>query len=467
MKKNICSALRASIVLLILTLLPACVPPTPQSEPTPQGLLSFDDLTAKLDSLQGPSARSLTVPGASILTTVSGSSISFQDLITYLNYLKQAFGSEVKKITSGLPYHVVPMPVLDYPSVDANGNRLSLSGLMWVPFTWGRHLAAPFISLQHGAQVFRSCAPSQFDPNPLLVFLNKDQSGALQNYIECIVGGLMASAGNIVLMPDYPGFGVSDAPHPFVHTSLGNSVRDFVVAARARLTGAVTSSGKLFLTGFSEGGYATMAGAKVVTQAGIQVTGAVPCDGSYDLSGVMLSIMLYGQLNGQPFPVEFPWYLLWLVYGYHSVYGNNPFDYNALLNPPYNTETPELFDGNHTDAQLSATVPPVPTPPGSYMLTPAGQQSAAQSGAVYNCLLQNDGYTNWPKGVPIVFVHCPQDEVEPLANAQVAAGVLNAPIVPVQPLSFVYQVFGSYHVAAYAPAMLAAFTAIETMNRGY
>lgn len=460
MKRQVYSAGRLSVALLLLVLLAACAPSTSQSQPTPQGLLSFDDLIAKLDSLQGPAARNLSPTGGSILTTASGSAISLQDLLTYLNYLKQSFGTYVKSITNGSPYHVAPIKVSDYPSEDANGNRLILSGLMWVPFTGGRHLAAPIISFQHGTQVYRPCAPSQFDADPLSVFSNKDQSGALQAYVECIVGGLMASAGYIVLMPDYPGFGVSFAPHPFVHTSLGNSVRDLIIAAHARLKGAVTPSNKLFLTGYSEGGYATMAGAKVVAAAGIPVTGVVPCDGPYDLSGVMLSQMLSPEL------VAFPWYLLYTVFGYHSVYGNNPFDYATLLNPPYSSETPVLFNGNQTDAEVSAAVPPSSAPALS-MLTSTGLQSA-QSGAVYGLLASNNGYASWPKGVPIVFVDCLLDDVIPYQNAVVAAAALGAPpIVYVQPVQFVYQVTGSTHVAAFGPAMLAALTAIETMNRGY
>ena len=466
MKKQVYSAGRVGVALLLLMLLAACVPPTPQSEPEPQGLLSFDDLTAKLDSLQGAAARCLTPTGASILTTLSGSPIRPQDLFTYLNYLKQNFGNYVKSITNGSPYHVVPIRVSSYPSADANNHPLSLSGLMWVPFTGGKHLAAPIISFQHGTQVLRSCAPSQFDADPLSVFLNKDQSGALQNYVECIVGGLMASAGYIVLMPDYPGFGESYAPHPFVHTSLGNSVRDLILAARERLRGVVTPSDKLFLTGYSEGGYATMAGAKVAAAAGIRVTGVVPCDGPYDISGVMLIGMLSGQ------PVMFPWYLLYTVFGYHSAYPGypghqSPFDYDALLNSPYSWETPVLFNGNHTDAELSAAVPPSVIP--ISMLTSGAVTSlSTQNGTAYDDLRLNNGYANWNVAAGLVFVDCQQDDVIPYQNTVVAATVLGgAQIVWVNPLPFVYQVLGSTHVAAFGPAMLAALTAIETMNRGH
>jgi pimeloyl-ACP methyl ester carboxylesterase len=462
MKRRTLSMCRVTVALLLVMVLAACVQPGSQAGSAPQGALSFNDLLAKLDALQGPAARSLTLSGASIFTTPSGSAISLRDLSSYLNAIKQDLGSYVQSLTGGSPYFVLPTKVSSYPSTDANGQPLALSGLVWVPFTWGRHLAAPIISLQHGTQVFRQCAPSQFDANPLSVFSNPDQSGALQNYVECLVGGLMASAGYIVLMPDYPGFGQSTAPHPFVHTSLGNSVRDLIVAARARLTGAVTPNGKLFLTGYSEGGYATMAGAKVVAAAGIPVTGVVPCDGPYDLSGVMLDQMVSGT------SVKAPFYVLYTAFGYHSVYPS-AVDYNALLNPPWNgmlSAQNGLFDGNHTDAQVNAAVPPSVIP--TSMLAPgATALLSPPSGAIYDLLASNNGYANWGVTAKLVFVHCPSDDIIPYQNSVVAAAALGAQIVPVQPVPFIAQVAGSTHVAAFPTAILAAFTAIQGMNQGF
>ncbi len=434
-------------------------PPAPPAPPP--GTLSFNDLLARLDSLRGPQARSLTIPGASVFTTLAGNAITLRDLSAFLSALSQGFATYVKNLAGGAPYPVVPVKIPRYPSPDASGRPLTLSGLMWVPFTAGGRLAAPIISYQHGTQVFRSCAPSQFDSNPFSVFSSQDQSGALQNYVECIVGGLMASAGYIVLMPDYPGFGSSSAPHPFVHTSLGNSIRDLIIAARAKLTAVVTPNGKLFLTGYSEGGYSTMAGAKVVAAGGIPITGVVPCDGPYDLAGVMLNQMTSGR------PVKAPFYVLYTAFGYHSVYPT-VVDYNALLNAPWNTMVSgsnDLFDGNHTDSEVNAAVPPSVIP--ASMLTPgAAALLAPPNGPVYNVLASNNGYAGWNVKAAVIFVHCPTDDVIPYQNAVVAAGALGAPIVPVRPVPFIAETSGSTHLAACPPAMLAAFTAIQAINKG-
>ena len=463
--KRMFSLGRAVVVVLALVALATCVPPGSQSGTAPEGSLTVDQLLAGLDTLQGSAAKSLTASGMSVFRTQAGTPLSLSGLASYLNGIKQDFGNYVKSL--GAPCIVVPVRLAGaahYPSVDANGHALALSGLMWVPFTWGRHLDAPVITFQHGTQVFRANAPSRFDANPLAVFSNQDQTGALQNYVECVVGALMASAGYIVLMPDYPGFGDSSDPHPYVHSSLGNSVRDMIVAAKSLLGGGtVTPNGKVYLTGYSEGGYATMAGAMALRNASPPVTWAsiaavVPCDGPYDLSGVMLTQMLSGA------QVKVPSYLLYTTFGYHSV-DPADFGFDQLLVPPWNGLAANLFDGTHTDAQVGAAVPASTIP--SSMLTAAAVASLSPGGAAYGVLQANDSYMGWNVTAPLVFVHCPIDDTVPYANAQVAAAALHAPIVNVQPVALIAAALGSTHAAAFPPAMLAAFTAIETVNRGY
>ena len=478
MKRRMFSLGRIALALLLLTALVTCVPPGQQAGTAPEGVLSADQLLANLDALQGPAARSLAA-GRSVFTTPAGASISLSDLATYLTTIQQGFSSAVR--AHGAPYLVLPVRISGYPSTDADGNPVLLSGLMWVPFTWGRSLKAPIISYQHGTQVYRPCAPSKFDPNPLDVFRSPDQTGALQSYVECIVGGLMASAGYIVLMPDYPGFGSSQVLHPYVHASLGNSVRDLIAAAKVRLaSGAVRPNGKIFLTGYSEGGYATMAGARALQAAGIQVTATVACDGPYDLSGVMREQMISG------LPVLVPSYVLYTASGYHSVYGDSRFiTFTDLLQEDYASlllGSDPLFDGNHTNADVGAAVPPTVIPSLKILTPGALADLQVPTGQPYQRLAENNGYVGWVPVSPLVLIHCPTDDVVPYQNAVVARNVLILaaqaalgsafnpamipPIVDVQPVPFIAQVLGSNHVAAYPMAMLAAFSAIDTVNRG-
>jgi len=431
--------------------------------------LSVADLLADLDTIQGPSARSISQPGASVFALPGGQSFSLVDLSSYLNAIKRDFAAYANSLTGGKPYLVLPVKL----SWVSDGKRES--GLMWVPFTWGRRLNAPVITYLHGTQVYRQCAPSRFKANPLAILSSQDPTGELQSYVECVVGALMASAGYIVVMPDYAGFGDSPGMHPYMHASLGVSARDAMAAAKAALNGAVRPNGKVFLTGYSEGGYATLAAARAFQQAGLPLSGIIPCDGAYDLSGTMLGQMLSGE------SVKEPSYLLYVSSGYKAAYGPL-LDYSSFLKPYYADMLTfaNPFDGNHPRAYIEALG--LPAAPTEMLLGLPGLPPAALApgGAVYSLLAANNGYPGWVPTAPLVFVHCPVDDIVPYQNAVVARSYLVAmaqaylgplynpemipEIVDVEPVAFIEGAMGETHIAAFPTAVLAAFTAIRTID---
>jgi pimeloyl-ACP methyl ester carboxylesterase len=454
MKKRFLFLIAASFALLLLA---GCVMPDVPQEQPPEGSLTFDEMIADLDALQGPQARSLTAPGGAGFSLYGSASLSLRDLSAFINAVKNDFAAYVKASAGGSTY-IVTSSKLSLPG--------SNSGLMWVPFTWGVRKSFPIISLQHGTQVYRDSVPSRFNANPLSVFTSPDQSGALQSYVECMIGGLMASAGYIVVMPDYPGLGDSPAVHPYVQMALGDAVKDAVVTARALLAGkTVRANEKVYLTGYSEGGYATMAGASALAAASIAVNATVPGDGPYDLSQVMRDQMI-SQL-----PAKVPWYLLYTASGYKTAYPGQ-IDLNTLLVPDcaalLSTDNP--FDGSNTTAQIAA-LPQITQVPRN-MLTAQGLLDLADGGSVNTLLLAN-GYMGWVPTVPLIMIHCPADDVVPYQNAanvrDYFVNILHIPaqyvqVVDVPPVPLLDSLLGSIHAAAFPTAMLAAFTAIQTVN---
>lgn len=203
-----------------------------------------------------------------------------------------------------------------------------LSGLVFMPTcSSGEKISAPIISLQHGTQVNRNNAPSKFDPNPGVFMkepLRPETDEALLNYLECGMGASLAGMGYIVVMPDYPGFGDNSDIHPYVHRSLGDCVRDAVKATVALASAdqwknRISWNGRLYLIGYSEGGYATMVGAKslaAMSGGAIRVTAAIPCDGAYDLSGTMVERILEGRAELNPH------YIPYTFIGYEAIYGS-------------------------------------------------------------------------------------------------------------------------------------------------
>ena len=160
MKIIVVSLGRMAVILLLLAGLSMCVMPDQSASSPPEEALSFDELLASLDELQGPATQSMSMPGQSVFALSGGASFSTVDLLSYLNAIKRDFANYVYACAGGKPYLVLPVK-LSLPG--------SNSGLMWVPFTWGRSLPAPIISFQHGTQIYGECAPSRFNPSPLRV----------------------------------------------------------------------------------------------------------------------------------------------------------------------------------------------------------------------------------------------------------------------------------------------------------
>jgi pimeloyl-ACP methyl ester carboxylesterase len=462
-----CGALAA---LLVLAILAGCSMPGQQTEAPPEDAISWDQLLANLDALQGPAAKDLGAGG-----------LSAADLSMYLTAIKKDLAAFVKNHMGGSP-HLVTARRLSW-----NGSSGPESGLMWVPVAWG--LKAPIILYQHGTQVYQECAPSRYNPNPLAVFWSPDLTGALQNYVECTVGALMASAGYIVVMPDYVGFGDSTEPdHPYVTLKLGESVKGALRRAK-ELFGwwsAVKPKGSVFITGYSEGGYAAMAGALALQVDGdaslwASVKAVLPCDGAYDLTGTMLPQMKSTDL------IPVPSYLLYTVSGYRAAYPNgldadNPINWQEMLPALISNDLPRsdpgylkyfgppwgfnLFDGTHTNAEVGV-VAPASTPPRSMLKEENIDALLGGAGKrVYDLLAANNGWVGWSSsGTPVYFIHCPDDDVVPYQNAlRAQANIPGSQIIPVPAVPMIKTLLGTQHVAAFPAAMFTAFVTIDALN---
>ena len=459
MKKSLLSLGAVTAALLSFSFLFGCSPPVlPMGDPG-ESAVSAEELLANLDALGAVKGKALF--SASSIPKTTGVPFTPDELAAYLDAISGTMKAYIESIVPG-GLHLV-MPVKLYSE--------GQSGLMWVPVSLDRSFCAPIISFQHGTQVFWECAPSRFNPNPLAVLGSHDVAGAFQNYVECVVGALMASAGYIVVMPDYPGFGANRDPHPYVHISLGESARKIFMRARnvlKRLPASARFNGRTYLMGYSEGGFATMAAARVFQKTNIPVTAAVPCAGSYDLSGTMLDEVLAGT------PALVPYYIPYTVFGYASVYGDeDPEDwgYDDLLNPPLPAYLDQLFSGDYSGGEIAAALAPFGSLPLA-MITPSlAAKLAAGEGTVYRKLYANTLFHSWTPEMPLQMIHCPVDDIVPVENAYAAYAawqglptVLPPILVPPLPLPPELSTLGNVHLFAFPTAMMAGFGFIHGME---
>jgi len=171
---------------------------------------------------------------------------------------------------------------IDYLTTDADGKEQRASGLMAVPVKRAG-LRSPVLSYQHGTTFRDAEAPSNavLPGEPPIV---------------------MAAAGFLVVAADYVGYGMSKGvPHPYLLSGpTAAAVLDLLVAAQNwRLRNGVASNGQLFLAGYSEGGYATMAAHRALqaasgeTLANLrgQLVSVVPGSGPYDLAATLDALL--------------------------------------------------------------------------------------------------------------------------------------------------------------------------------
>ncbi|MEO8280766.1 MAG: lipase family protein, partial [Ideonella sp.] len=172
------------------------------------------------------------------------------------------------------PVYSVATYRLVYRTIDGRGRELSASGLVSVPVKPAGSIS-PIISYQHGTTFTDAEAPS--------MHAQGDEAAVI-----------MASLGYIVIAADYVGFGVSKGEeHPYLLAKpSGAAVLDLLAAARSwRRANQVGDNGQLFLLGYSEGGYVTMAAHRAMqTEQSPDLSTlvlTVPGSGPYDVSATL------------------------------------------------------------------------------------------------------------------------------------------------------------------------------------
>lgn len=218
------------------------------------------------------------------------------------------------------------------------GKKIQVSGLLGIP----KNVPATpsLLSAQHGT-IFRLAeAPSNFP--------------ATFSGFE-----LFASAGYVTLIPDYIGYGISqNVTHPYFDKQASAlTVVDMIKAAKYYLKKQNTAiSNRLFLAGYSEGGYVTMAAQQEIETNPLHqlnVTAAAEGAGAYDLT-------VFASLVATRPTYAAPSFLAFIVKSYNSTYNwNRPF--SDFFQEPYASQIPQLLDGTKGREEIDAALPKTPT----------------------------------------------------------------------------------------------------------
>jgi hypothetical protein len=215
-----------------------------------------------------------------------------------------------------------------YPSTDGNGKPIRLSGLLALP-----HGETPrgLVSFQHGTTSDRDSVPSNLSTDGLAPAI------------------LFGGNGYATIAPDYIGLGVSKMPHPYmVAADTARAVVDMIHAVR-HIKGV--PGDPPFLTGFSEGGYASLAAQRALEAKGEPVLATAAVAGAFNLRAISIAFELKG-----PSQNASTYLALW-VRGYATRYGH-PLD--SAFTPHYAALVPSLLDIPHDPDEVVKALPQNP-----------------------------------------------------------------------------------------------------------
>ena len=211
--------------------------------------------------------------------------------------------------------------------------ELNASGLVVLPKT---NDEVGMMSFQHGTITNHDDAPtnlSETDPDALLY-------------------AALSSSGFITVIPDYLGFGSSSSVlHPYyIEEYSASAVIDLLIAAsELSADEGVNFNEKLFLAGYSEGGYVTMATHKAIEENGLEgfnLIASFPAAGAYDISGMqnyLLSKVTYDD----------PSYIAYIIRAYQVTY-DFPDALTDFFKQPYADKIPGLFDGTKGTSEINS-----------------------------------------------------------------------------------------------------------------
>lgn len=173
-----------------------------------------------------------------------------------------------------------------------------------------------------------------------------------QNAEGLLIAAAFAAQGYIVVAPNYAGYDTSALGyHPYLHADQqSKDTADALSAARSALPTSfaptVTDSGRLFITGYSQGGYVAMATHRRLQSSGVTVTASAPMSGPYALSAFGDAVFQGQVIDSAPLLVG------WLMTAYQRIYGNIYTSPTAAFDARYAPTIDTLLPTTGTRSQL-------------------------------------------------------------------------------------------------------------------
>lgn len=274
--------------------------------------------------------------------------------------------------------------------------ELIASGLVCIPDQAGEY---PVLSFQNGTNVEYARAPSV------------DPSNELYRLLESI-----ATMGFVVVIPDYPGFGISEEVfHPYLEKENTLScLRDMLKATRELVHQSdfpASLNNDLYLMGYSQGGWSTLQLQHSIEQDGLEsyeLKASASGAGPYDLNKINRII-----LQQDVYPM--PYFLAFLMQAYH-VHNQFSNELNEIFTDKYAAKIPALFDGQNSGEEINAQLTTQVAD-----LIRDGYRNGYENNANYQLIraaFAKNSIGAWNTSVPIQLFHGADDSFVPIEVSQ-------------------------------------------------
>lgn len=274
------------------------------------------------------------------------------------------------------------------------GQEVTASGLVLIPVDVS---VSGFFSFQHGTITSNAEAPTNL---PL-----SDQ--------QILLFSGLAATGIVTIVPDFIGFGASaDITHPYyVEQPSADAILDNIrAAAQLAQQSGIEVRPDLYLAGYSQGGYVTMAAHKAIEEQGIEffdLKASFPASGGYDIPGVR--DFFFSEAEYQQ-----PYFLAYVAEAYRTYYDEDQSFLELLFQEPYPSQIPGFFNGSLSGSEinsfLTTTIADLVNP--DYL-----SNTDDPKFATLNDKMEENSLIDWTPSVPMFLYHGDADVTVPYDNS--------------------------------------------------
>ena len=274
------------------------------------------------------------------------------------------------------------------------GSNIVASGMAYIPLGDGEEFS--YLTFAHGTIAANNEAPSELSMVDIQTFLF----------------AAMASTGLITVVPDLIGFGSSkEIMHPYyVEETSALAVIDGLRAVRELLKQEeINSDEELYLSGYSGGGYVTMATHKYIEDYDLEyfdLKASFPAAGGYDMKGVrdfFFDQEVY----------ETPYFMAYIAESYRTYYDIDSALAQQIFNEPYAQRIINIFDGlsdgSQINSQLNDSVAVLIAP--GFLSEPDNEKYSEISQ-----LFEQNSLLDWIPETPMYLYHGDADITVPYQN---------------------------------------------------